>query len=152
MGLERREEERVTTADVAAASERGRVASDSPAAEKRRPDAELETPQARSAGHENRPTSGTGDERLAPLTSPQEAQDFRSRWDQLQAGFVDEPRRAVEQADELVAQVMKRLAETFSEERTKLEKQWDRGDEVSTEELRVALRRYRSFFQRFLSL
>jgi len=66
--------------------------------------------------------------------------------------FVDEPRRAVEQADNLVAVTMKRLAEMFAEERARLEGQWDRGDNVSTEDLRLALRRYRSFFGRLLSM
>jgi hypothetical protein len=70
----------------------------------------------------------------------------------LQTGFVDEPRRSVEQADELVAEVIKDLASTFSDERTKLERQWDQGDKVSTEDLRLVLRRYRSFFDRFLSI
>ena len=86
-----------------------------------------------------------------PLFTGDEADGFRSRWDTIQAGFVDEPRRAVEQADELIAQAIKRLAEVFAEERTNLERQWDRGDDVSTEDLRVALQRYRSFFQRLLA-
>jgi hypothetical protein len=66
--------------------------------------------------------------------------------------FVDEPKRAVEQADNLVAVTMKRLAEMFAEERTRIEGQWDRGDNVSTEDLRFSLRRYRSFFNRLLSM
>jgi len=88
----------------------------------------------------------------APLFPNDELEDMRSRWDAVQAAFVDEPRRAVEQADGLVAFAMKRLAEVFSEERSKLEKQWDRGDNVSTEDLRIALQRYRSFFQHLLSI
>jgi hypothetical protein len=92
------------------------------------------------------------DEQTAPLFSSEEAKDFRARWDAIQVGFVDEPRRVVEQADTLVAVAMKRLAEMFATERTKLEGQWDRGDNVSTEELRLALRRYRSFFGRLLSV
>jgi hypothetical protein len=80
------------------------------------------------------------------------AQDLRARWDQVQTGFVDEPRAAVNQADELVAMAMKRLAESFSQERTAMERQWDRGDQVSTEDLRIALRKYRSFFQRLLAV
>ncbi|WP_224984583.1 hypothetical protein [Geomonas agri] len=84
--------------------------------------------------------------------STNEANDLRSRWDGIQAGFVDEPRRSVEQADNLVAEAMKRLAETFADERAKLEAQWDRGGDVSTEDLRLALRRYRSFFNRLLSI
>jgi hypothetical protein len=86
-----------------------------------------------------------------PLFSESDISDLRSRWGNVQAGFVDEPRRAVEEADKLVAAVMKRLAEGFAGERSTLEKQWDRGDNVSTEDLRVALQRYRSFFDRLLN-
>lgn len=88
----------------------------------------------------------------APLFPSEEASALRVRWDGIQAGFVDEPRQAVEQADSLVAGAMKRLAETFAEERANLEGQWDRGDDVSTEDLRLALQRYRSFFGRLLSM
>ena len=87
-----------------------------------------------------------------PLFSESEMGDFRSQWSSLQTGFVDEPRRAVEEADKLVAAVMQRLAEGFANERSGLEKQWDRGDSVSTEDLRLALQRYRSFFDRLLKL
>jgi hypothetical protein len=92
------------------------------------------------------------DEKATPLFSPDAAKEFRVRWDAIQGGFVDEPRRAVEQADSLVAGAMKRLAEIFADERAKLEGQWDREESVSTEDLRVALRRYRSFFGRLLSV
>ena len=92
------------------------------------------------------------DEQAAPLLLPNEVTDFRARWDAIQVGFVDEPRRAVEQADSLVAGAIKRLAGMFANERAKLEDQWDRGDNVSTEDLRLALRRYRSFFGRLLSV
>ncbi len=92
------------------------------------------------------------DEQATPLFSPQEAKEFRVHWDTIQGGFVDEPRRAVEEADSLVAGAMKRLAEVFADERTKLEGQWDRKEGVSTEDLRLALRRYRSFFDRLLSV
>jgi hypothetical protein len=87
-----------------------------------------------------------------PLFSGSEANDLRGKWDAIQVGFVDEPRRAVEQADSLVAGTMKRLAEVFAEERNRLENQWDQGENVSTEDLRQALRRYRSFFSRLLSV
>ena len=87
-----------------------------------------------------------------PLFSSGEAKDLRARWDAIQVGFVDEPRQAVEQADKLVAGTMKRLAEIFAEERSKLEGQWDQGENVSTEDLRLALRRYRSFFSRLLAI
>jgi hypothetical protein len=92
-----------------------------------------------------------GGEEAPPVFPAQEAQELRGRWDNIQAGFVDEPRRAVEEADQLVAQTMKRLAESFAEERARLEGQWDRGDDVSTEDLRIALRRYRAFFGRLLA-
>jgi hypothetical protein len=88
----------------------------------------------------------------APLFGGDEAQTFRSRWEKTQIGFVDEPRKSVEQADELVAAVIKRLEEVFADERNKLEHEWDKGENVSTEDLRVALRRYRSFFDRLLSV
>jgi hypothetical protein len=87
-----------------------------------------------------------------PLMVADKSQDFRSRWDTIQTSFVDEPRPAVERADSLVAEVMQELARTFAEERQKLEAQWGRGDNVSTEDLRIALQRYRSFFSRLLTI
>jgi hypothetical protein len=87
-----------------------------------------------------------------PLFSESEMGDFRSQWSKVQTGFVDEPRRTVEEADKLVAAVMQRLAEGFANERSGLEKQWESGDNVSTEDLRLALQRYRSFFDRLLKL
>ena len=90
--------------------------------------------------------------RNAPLFPGNELENLRTRWKEIQTAFVDEPRKAVEQADGLVASAMKRLAEVFAQERSGLEKQWDRGNNVSTEDLRVALQRYRSFFDRLLSV
>jgi len=95
---------------------------------------------------------GGGEQTGQQLFPEDVANDFRSKWDRVQTSFVDEPRKAVQEADELVAQAIKRLAESFAEERNRLERQWDRGDEVSTEDLRVALQTYRSFFQRLLSI
>jgi hypothetical protein len=86
-----------------------------------------------------------------PLLPTDQADRFRTRWQEIQTSFVDEPRDSVEQADALVADLMQRLAGGFSNERERLEQQWDRGDEVSTEDLRVVLTRYRSFFDRLLS-
>lgn len=80
------------------------------------------------------------------------AQDLRRRWDAVQTGFVDEPRKSVQEADQLVGSAIDRLSESFSAQRKTLEGQWDRGDNVSTEELRLALRRYRAFFQRLLAI
>ncbi len=93
-----------------------------------------------------------GGERSAPLFNAADAEFFHSRWTDVQAGFVDDPRRAVESADGLVAEVIKNLAEAFSEERSGLQRQWQQGEDVSTEELRLALRRYRSFFDRLLAV
>ncbi|MEO8654704.1 MAG: hypothetical protein ABI409_11330 [Ramlibacter sp.] len=100
-------------------------------------------------GENRNATTATQGEQLAPLFLPQTVQEFRSRWDEVQIGFVDDPTQAVRRADELVAQVMKNLAETFAHERSALEGELDQSD---TEHLRMALRRYRSFFQRLLSL
>jgi hypothetical protein len=99
-------------------------------------------------------TTGTSDtgraaDDAAPLLT--DADSFQSRWEEIQVRFVDEPRGAVEDADALVATVMQRLAEGFAQERERLEAQWGRGEDISTEDLRVALQRYRSFFQRLLS-
>ena len=92
------------------------------------------------------------EEDSAPLFEQDSLENFRSSWGAIQTGFVDNPGGAVKQADELVAAVMKRLAEVFADERANLEQAWGKGDDVSTEDLRVALRRYRSFFDRLLSI
>lgn len=97
------------------------------------------------------PPDGTGPGRPGPLFPDDELHNFRARWDQVQTSFVDEPRKAVESADSLVANVVKRIAEQFANERETLEKQWDRGDSVNTEDLRQALKRYRAFFDRLLA-
>jgi hypothetical protein len=97
------------------------------------------------------PAKPEGDDRAMPMFADEETTGFRTRWDAIQTGFVDEPRKAVEEADSLVAQTIKRLSEVFADERTRLEGQWDRGDQISTEDLRQALRKYRSFFERLLS-
>jgi hypothetical protein len=118
-------EQRLTTAEIASKPI------------ERRPDDQPEQP--RRTGH-------------TPLFAETDAGGFRGRWTDIQASFVDEPRHAVEQADTLVAEVMQRLAQVFADERHTLEQQWDRGDETNTEELRLALQRYRSFFDRLLSM
>lgn len=86
------------------------------------------------------------DTQLAPLFDAHSADDFRRRWSIVQQGFVDDPQNAVREGDELVAQVIKSLAESFAQQRERVE-----GKEGSTEELRLALRRYRSFFERLLT-
>jgi hypothetical protein len=122
--------------------------------------AATEAPEARRAPApdleenvvEERQRRDAGEEPLAPLFSPDLADGFRAEWDAVQISFVDDPKQAVRKADELVAQVMKSLAESFANERTRIEGQADSTEQASTENLRVALRRYRSFFQRLLSL
>jgi hypothetical protein len=92
-----------------------------------------------------------GGEQLAPLFAQDAASDFRARWVVVQQGFVDDPRRAVKEGDELVREVISNLAETFSQEGSGLKTQLGDSDESSTEMLRLALRRYRAFFERLLS-
>jgi hypothetical protein len=89
------------------------------------------------------------DEALEPLFTPDATRDFRASWDAIQIGFVDDPKQAVRKADDLVRQVLDDLTQSFSVER---DEGRDRAEQPSTEHLRVALRRYRSFFQRLLSL
>lgn len=84
-----------------------------------------------------------------PLIDEEKVTGFRDRWQNVQTGFVDDPKRAVQQADELVAGVISALATTFAEHKSELEAQWQQG-EPATEELRIALRRYRSFFDQLL--
>jgi hypothetical protein len=94
---------------------------------------------------------GGDDEDDDELLPDDERAGLRYRWEELQTRFVDDPRRTVEQADELVIEVMERIAERFANEREGMESRWGRGEDVSTEDLRVALQRYRSFFRRLLS-
>ncbi|MEU2516661.1 hypothetical protein [Streptomyces syringium] len=93
---------------------------------------------------------GTEPEENEPLLG-EEQEEFRARWQKIQSDFVDDPRDAVNAADQLVAETMQALATTFSEHKQGLEDQWQQGEEVATEDLRVALQHYRSFFNRLLS-
>ena len=99
------------------------------------------------------PDAGTADTatKAGHLLAADDAEAFRARWTDVQHGFVDAPRQAVAQADGLVAELMQHLAKTFADERGRLEGQWDQGDDVSTEDLRTAFQRYRSFFERLLA-
>ena len=143
------DEQDITTADLA----QGKA----PASETRRPQIVTGIPQDTSqekalSNESSAATRKSTTHGSTPLFPGAELETLRTRWKEVQTAFVDEPRKAVEQADGLVASAMKRLAEVFSEERSRLEKQWDRGDSVSTEDLRVALQRYRAFFDRLLSV
>ena len=136
--MSREDERHLSTADLAGAGERQREPGPITDA--------LADPNVPRAGMDRQA------EPLAALFLAPVAEDFRQRWDAVQIGFVDDPRQAVRSADELVAQVMKTLAETFAEQRSGIEAGVDRGGDADTENLRVALQRYRSFFQRLLSL
>ena len=136
-------DETLTTADIAHPVRAGRIP---PATSDQR---NMQT--ARETGETQNTLAPSRTVEANPLFPDDELHNFRARWDQVQTSFVDEPRQAVEQADSLVANVVKRIAEQFSSERANLENQWAQGDNVSTEDLRQALRRYRSFFDRLLT-
>ena len=89
---------------------------------------------------------------VQPILAEDDASELRERWERLQARFVDEPQDAVREADQLVGDVFDNVTRTFAAERESLEEQWNRGEEASTEDLRVALQRYRSFFERLLAV
>lgn len=151
------EHDHLTTSDLA-----GRQASPEPA------DAE---PTQRPAGQSSIPPrgeetsatlpasdveSGSNPEAKAgrgtsPLFDQSDRDGFQERWKSIQTRFVDQPRQSVEQADALVAEAMSMLAKTFAHERQALERQWGEGADVSTEDLRIALQRYRAFFERLLA-
>lgn len=147
------EDKNLTTADFAAAAEQREREPARDVHDQREMDQRADAARAEDRPASGMPMDGAAqqaqDERLAPLFLPQIAEKFRAQWDEVQIGFVDNPTEAVKKADELVAQVMKSLAETFADERANIEGQMDESD---TEHQRVALRRYRSFFQRLLSL
>ena len=96
--------------------------------------------------------AAVAEDRRMALFPEEEGRGFHTRWDAIQTGFVDEPRAAVEQADGLVSEMLNRLTDVFGTERGRLEEQWKRGENASTEDLRIALKRYRSFFERLLSI
>lgn len=87
-----------------------------------------------------------------PLLPTDFSNDMRTKWEGIQTEFVDDPRVSVQRADEMVASAIQKLAQTFADERAKLEQQWSKGSDVNTEDLRQALRRYRAFFHRLLAV
>jgi len=117
-------------------------------------DTDLTTRDLAGATGERDTASGGDDTRdvgREPLLPSDDVESYRGRWATIQGSFVDEPREAVQDADRLVADLMQRLAASFAQAREGLESQWDSGHDISTEDLRVALKRYRSFFDRLLS-
>ena len=101
---------------------------------------------------ENQAPTNTTPETLEPLFEDEAARKFRSRWQVIQGKFVDDPRDSVKQADDLVADIIKNVTMSFADRRISLEKQWNNGEDISTEDMRQALKRYRSFFERLLTL
>jgi hypothetical protein len=105
----------------------------------------------REQGPDGAAQAGPRDDALEPLFAEERSTELRERWRALQARFVDEPRETVSEADSLVAELLQELARGFSDARSSLEGQWSAGDDVSTEDLRLSLQRYRSFFERLLA-
>lgn len=118
----------------------------------RQEDEQATNPRGEEAAAEQSRAAGRDDEDATQLFQPEERQDLESRWNDVQSRFVDEPRTSVEEANELVGELMERVVSGFQTQRTELEEQWDRGDDVTTEDLRVALQRYRYFFARLLEV
>ncbi|WP_454786377.1 hypothetical protein [Mycobacterium antarcticum] len=108
--------------------------------------------QRSSADHAGNAHSAAGGSSEESLFASADLTGLRSRWDDVQAGFVDDPRQCVQTADGLVSDVVQQLTDGFSEARSRLEQQWARGEDVSTEDLRLALKRYREFFDRLLAV
>ena len=107
-----------------------------------------ETPIGETITHEAPISSNIG--LSTSLLNHEESEHFRTRWNEIQGKFVDEPRSAVEQADALVSEVIEQITQMFANEHSSLEAQWKQGNDVSTEDLRKALQRYRSFFNRLV--
>ncbi len=127
------EDEQVTTGDIAGKSERGR-------------------PRVVPVPGGNTTPVTIPSSMNTELLSKEELEQMRLRWTNIQTNFVDSPRKSLEDADKLVASAIKRVAEVFYEQREELERQWHRGEEPSTEDLRLTLQRYRDFFSRVLSM
>jgi hypothetical protein len=116
---------------------------------------EIVPQETQPASESQRPAPPSGEQTAGgsqQLFDEKDAQALRERWSDIQVGFVDEPRAAVQKADTLVAETIKRLADSFATSRRELEGEWDRAGDVSTETLRLALQRYRSFFNRLLTV
>jgi hypothetical protein len=171
----RTDDARLSTADLAAAGERANERVNDRAVDQANAQRQPQPPQAAAASRPQTDRDVTREaqraqqdqqaaaaaaakrqaaeqERPTPMFGRDETNDFHQRWVDIQTGFVDEPRQAVERADALVAAAIKRLAESFAQERSALEQQWARGADVSTEDLRLALQKYRGFFDRLLSV
>jgi hypothetical protein len=145
--------EELTTADLAHSANRPEQAERAEEQETESPSSRMPVRSERAVTDISQKQTRPADEvEATPLFPDQQLNELKSQWNDIQTGFVDEPRSAVQRADTLVASTMQQLAEAFARERSQLEQQWSRGDSVSTEDLRVAFQRYRSFFRRILSM
>jgi hypothetical protein len=86
------------------------------------------------------------------LFADDELAELRARWAGVQAAFVDDPQDCVQKADVLVSDLVDRLTAGFAHARSRMEEQWARGEQASTEDLRRALMHYREFFERLLAV
>lgn len=145
------DESRIRAEGGADRFEEERIASDGSAPRERRHPADVEGTRASDRSGISGPDRAAGAGHTALFASA-DADRFHSRWTEIQTNFVDEPRRAVEQADDLVSEITEEITTVFTRNREELERQWSAGDEVSTEQLRRTLQSYRSFFERLLSL
>ena len=141
--------EELTTADLAGAKNTAEISPTELNAGRMKP---VRSDRSRTEADSNEDRANREAVEATPLFPDDQLQDLQARWNDIQTGFVDEPRSAVERADSLVASTMQQLAEAFSKERSQLEHQWDSGNNISTEDLRIAFQRYRSFFRRLLSM
>lgn len=138
-----------TNADTGHAEVTAQAQATQPDATTPQPDAAMVSAEPTSNEPVHEPTESDTEQ---ALFADDELVGLRARWDDVQAGFVDDPRECVHKADGLVSDVVDQLTVGFSSARTRLEEQWARGEDASTEDLRVALKRYREFFQRLLAV
>jgi len=118
--------------------------------EPRKPGPQAAQPEAEVISLQERRTAVPhADQSLMPK---RQTEEMRDRWKMIQASFVDEPRKAVQEADQLVSSAIQQMEEVFKDQRTQMEQQWSGGKDVSTEDLRLSFQRYRTFFDRLLSL
>jgi hypothetical protein len=125
---------------------------DEPSESQRKDVVEETEPESRAEADVESAASGTEGRGEGELFPASERNELEQKWNEIQARFVDEPRGSVEEANALVSDLMDRLVSSFSEQRERLEGQWERGDDVTTEDLRMVLMRYRSFFGRLLQV
>ncbi|MFI9235326.1 hypothetical protein [Streptomyces sp. NPDC053079] len=146
----------LSTEDLAGVSDRDTGGEEPEEATERRSDVptfpgESTEPAGEAASRPRETGAETAEDETPELLTAEDQEGFRERWQDIQAQFVDDPREAVHKADALVAEVMQTLATTFARHKQDLEGQWNRGEEVDTEDLRMALRHYRAFFNRLLT-